>query len=161
MTAHEGLRTPATLEWVNLESMPNKERAQQALLVKRKWYIQDNSQPDSNSRAAWGHLWDSNFIPVQSPGCSCWTDVVLGHQDNDHLAEWAHCLSSPPAVARVGQGGRYNGLCQFSNNGLGKQVWMSAGGNWSKGRVTGTKWTHCLQGSGSKETTLAPEEVTS
>lgn len=38
-----GFRTPAILGWVNLESMANKRRTRQTLLVKWKWYIQVHS----------------------------------------------------------------------------------------------------------------------
>lgn len=34
-------------------------------------------------------LEDSNFILVQPPAFSCWTDMVLDHKTNDHLVEYS------------------------------------------------------------------------
>lgn len=60
-------------------------------------------------------------------------DMVLECKDNDHLVECTACQAPYSGSS---------GLCQFSNNGLGKKGLDIIGNNWRKGEVTSTKVIH-------------------
>lgn len=80
---------------------------------------------------------DSNLILVQLLRCSHWSEV----KNKGHLVEYTAC-EDPSTIAHVGQGGRHNKLCQFSDSAhVSRKLWiLVVGNNWSKGEITGTKW---------------------
>lgn len=86
-----------------------------------------------------GDLWDSNLIPVQSLGFSCWSDVVLVHKD--HLVEHTAC-EVPLQWLTWTKMGDIISLCQVSDSAHDRKVWILVCNSWSKGEITGTRVGH-------------------